>query len=73
VDLYVLERAFLSSHHTSEALFEHVLESYAKTSKKGKITLARLEAGMCDCGTIWLILQQRWYPNIADCCCCCCW
>ncbi len=33
VDLYVLERAMLSTHPGSEAIFEVVLDSYAKTLK----------------------------------------
>jgi len=45
VDLYVLERAFLSTHHTSESLFEFVLSAYGAASKKAKLTLNRLEAG----------------------------
>lgn len=43
VDLYVLERAFLSTHPSSEALFNSVLESYKSTSKKAQQTFAKLE------------------------------
>jgi len=34
VDLYVLERAFASTHPDSEHLFERVLEAYARESGK---------------------------------------
>lgn len=44
VDLYVLERAFASTHPREEALFGEVLEGYAEAFKKGsKATLRRLE------------------------------
>jgi len=36
VDLYVLERAFLSTHPNTEWLFEKVLETYTKLSKDQK-------------------------------------
>lgn len=35
VDLYVLERALLSTHPDTEALFEVILESYCKAYGKG--------------------------------------
>ncbi len=35
VDLYVLEKAFLSSHPNSEKLFEKIMESYRLNSGKG--------------------------------------
>eukprot|EP01094_Clydonella_sp_ATCC50884_P017534 TRINITY_DN306_c4_g1_i1.p1 TRINITY_DN306_c4_g1~~TRINITY_DN306_c4_g1_i1.p1 ORF type:complete len:123 (-),score=36.50 TRINITY_DN306_c4_g1_i1:331-699(-) len=44
VDLYVLERAFISSHAHSEELFARVLEAYGKESKKSRAVLKRLEA-----------------------------
>uniref|UniRef100_A0A0E9WSW8 non-specific serine/threonine protein kinase n=1 Tax=Anguilla anguilla TaxID=7936 RepID=A0A0E9WSW8_ANGAN len=34
VDLYVLEKAFLSTHPNTEALFETLLKSYSTSSKK---------------------------------------
>lgn len=43
VDLYVLERAFLSSHPNSEGLFSELLESYKVTSSKSKPVLIKLD------------------------------
>ncbi|KAF2214760.1 hypothetical protein CERZMDRAFT_120380 [Cercospora zeae-maydis SCOH1-5] len=43
VDLYVLERAFGSTHPKEEALFGKVLEAYEGTYKGAKSTLRRLE------------------------------
>lgn len=43
VDLYVLERAFGSTHPKEEDLFQEVLNAYATTYKAAKITLKRLE------------------------------
>lgn len=43
VDLYVLERAFASTHPRAERLFNHVLESYKHTFKKAPAALMRLE------------------------------
>lgn len=43
VDLYVLERAFLSTHPRTEKLFGEVLEGYAKTFKGSKPVLRKLE------------------------------
>jgi TP53 regulating kinase-like protein len=44
VDLYVLERAMLSTHPNSESLFEIILKYYAKSNKKdGKETLKKLD------------------------------
>ena len=43
VDLYVLERAFGSTHPKEEDMFEVVLEAYATTFKGAKSTLRRLE------------------------------
>ena len=43
-DLYVLERAFASTHPRAENLFEHLLESYGQTfGKKGVPVLRKLE------------------------------
>ncbi|KAK1783478.1 serine/threonine-protein kinase [Copromyces sp. CBS 386.78] len=43
-DLYVLERAFASTHPRAENLFEHLLESYKQTfGKKGVSVLHKLE------------------------------
>ncbi|KAG9248980.1 kinase-like protein [Calycina marina] len=43
VDLYVLERAFGSTHPRAEGLFEVVLEAYGKSFKGAPIVLKRLE------------------------------
>lgn len=44
VDLYVLERAMLSTHPNSEHLFEIILKYYAKTNNKdGKETLKKFD------------------------------
>ena len=43
VDLYVLERAFGSTHPRTEALFEEVLSAYRKSYKGANVTLKRLE------------------------------
>jgi TP53 regulating kinase-like protein len=43
VDLYVLERAFGSTHPQAEGLFKEVLRAYGETCKNGKQVLRRLE------------------------------
>eukprot|EP00122_Pirum_gemmata_P019938 Pgem_evm1s18652 len=43
VDLYVLERAFLSTHPDTEKIFAKVLESYAINNVNSNSVLARLE------------------------------
>jgi TP53 regulating kinase-like protein len=43
VDLYVLERAFNSTHPQVEELFKEVLKAYSETHRKGKAVLKRLE------------------------------
>eukprot|EP01128_Nolandella_sp_AFSM9_P010565 TRINITY_DN7329_c0_g1_i1.p1 TRINITY_DN7329_c0_g1~~TRINITY_DN7329_c0_g1_i1.p1 ORF type:complete len:256 (-),score=30.46 TRINITY_DN7329_c0_g1_i1:3-692(-) len=43
VDLYVLERAFLSTHPNSEDLFETVLSSYEASFSQGPAARARLD------------------------------
>lgn len=43
VDLYVLERAFLSTHPDSDNIVATAIESYRSTSKKGKEILNKLE------------------------------
>lgn len=43
VDLYVLERAFISTHPDSEPLFAQVLKMYAATSTEWAATSKRLE------------------------------
>lgn len=44
VDLYVLERALLSTHPESETLFELILKSYGKSNvKDAKETLKKLD------------------------------
>lgn len=47
VDLYVLERAFSSTHPSSEPLFEAVLQSYAEElgPKGWKAVKKRLDEG----------------------------
>ena len=44
VDLYVLERAFLSTHPNTEEFFEKIIDFYGKTSPTSKPVLTRLEA-----------------------------
>ena len=43
VDLYVLERAFGSTHPKEEGLFDEVLKAYGSAYKGAKQTLRRLE------------------------------
>lgn len=43
VDLYVLERAFNSTHPRVELLFEELLEGYKETFKQAQISLRKLE------------------------------
>jgi TP53 regulating kinase-like protein len=43
VDLYVLERAFGSTHPQAEGLFKEVLKAYGVSYNKGKTVLKRLE------------------------------
>ncbi|XP_072013537.1 EKC/KEOPS complex subunit Tp53rkb-like [Amphiura filiformis] len=43
VDLYVLERAFLSTHPNTEELFERVLKVYGQSYKKSADVLKKLE------------------------------
>lgn len=43
VDLYVLERAFGSTHPGAEALFEEVLKAYGKSFKQASVVLRKLE------------------------------
>eukprot|EP00054_Salpingoeca_dolichothecata_P011984 m.66422 g.66422 ORF g.66422 m.66422 type:complete len:219 (+) comp19720_c0_seq2:47-703(+) len=43
VDLYVLERAFLSTHPNSEKLFDRIIQTYATKSENEKAVLAKLE------------------------------
>ncbi|KAI8148860.1 tp53rk protein [Fennellomyces sp. T-0311] len=43
VDLYVLERAFSSTHPNTESLFEHILEHYGKGYKKSRAILDKLD------------------------------
>lgn len=45
VDLYVLERAFLSTHPNTESLFAHLLETYFKSCGKDSKDIA---AKFCD-------------------------
>jgi len=43
VDLYVLERAFLSTHPNTEQLFKTVLESYRKKANKADEVIKKLD------------------------------
>jgi TP53 regulating kinase-like protein len=43
VDLYVLERAFGSTHPRAEALFDEVLDAYRQSFKQGATVLKRLQ------------------------------
>ena len=43
VDLYVLERAFLSTHPNTEQLFCALLESYSASSKNSEAVIAKLD------------------------------
>ena len=43
VDIYVLERAFLSSHPNTQELFQCVLDSYRKTCNDSKAVMKKLE------------------------------
>ncbi|NXQ85806.1 PRPK protein, partial [Nyctibius grandis] len=44
VDLYVLEKAFLSIHPDTETMFKALLKTYAATSKKSGPVIKRLDA-----------------------------
>lgn len=44
VDLYVLERAFISTHPGSESIVSLILEEYTKAAKKGAAVLQKLDA-----------------------------
>ena len=43
VDLYVLERAFLSTHPNTEQLFQALLDSYSSSSKNSATVIAKLD------------------------------
>lgn len=43
VDLYVLEKAFLSTHPNTEKVFEKLLKSYAASSKKSTAVIKKLD------------------------------
>lgn len=43
VDLYVLERAFGSTHPRAESMFTEVLSAYGKSFKGGNVVLKKLE------------------------------
>jgi len=43
VDLYVLERAFISTHPLAEGLFKELLRAYAESFRGGNVVLKRLE------------------------------
>lgn len=44
VDLYVLERAFLSTHPRSTDVFDRVLHAYRRAANGSKATLQKLDA-----------------------------
>jgi TP53 regulating kinase-like protein len=44
VDLYVLERAFISTHPGSENIVALIIEEYTKAAKKGTAVLQKLDA-----------------------------
>ncbi|KND01674.1 BUD32 protein kinase [Spizellomyces punctatus DAOM BR117] len=43
VDLYVLERAMISTHPDTEGMFQCILDTYGKSSKGGKAVRKKLE------------------------------
>jgi len=43
VDLYVLERAFIATHPTSEQLFQNILKAYGSASKRSNEVLKKLD------------------------------
>jgi TP53 regulating kinase-like protein len=43
VDLYVLERAFLSTHPNSENIFQEILQHYSNFSKYSNLVIKKLE------------------------------
>ncbi|KAG0051430.1 TP53 regulating kinase [Gryganskiella cystojenkinii] len=43
VDLYVLERAFTSTHPNTEVMFAQILEAYGESGKASKLILKKLE------------------------------
>ena len=43
VDLYVLERAFLSTHPNTEQLFKALLDSYSRSVKNSQVIIAKLD------------------------------
>ncbi|XP_035376106.1 EKC/KEOPS complex subunit TP53RK [Electrophorus electricus] len=43
VDMYVLEKAFLSTHPNTEALFERLLKSYTASSRKAPSVIKKLD------------------------------
>lgn len=43
VDMYVLEKAFLSTHPNTELLFERLLKSYTASSKKAPAVIKKLD------------------------------
>nr|XP_035154667.2 Na(+)/dicarboxylate cotransporter 3 isoform X4 [Callithrix jacchus] len=58
VDLYVLEKAFLSTHPNTETVFEAFLKSYSTSSKKARPVLKKLdEEGRC----LFIILLMAVY------------
>ncbi|KAJ3092616.1 TP53 regulating kinase [Quaeritorhiza haematococci] len=45
VDLYVLERAFLSTHPNSEELFASILDHYSQSVRDSKAIMSKLAEG----------------------------
>lgn len=45
VDLYVLERAFASTHPNTEQLVSDILSHYQKNYKKSRAVMSKLEEG----------------------------
>lgn len=57
VDLYVLERAFASTHPASEPLFHHVLDSYA--ARTTALTQGRTTKGAPQGDGAWPHIHRR--------------
>lgn len=57
VDLYVLERAFASTHPTSEHLFQRVLDAYAKHTTD--LTRGTTTKGECKRDGAWPLIYAR--------------
>ncbi|KAI8992251.1 hypothetical protein BDB01DRAFT_841611 [Pilobolus umbonatus] len=62
VDLYVLERAFLSTHPNTETLFQSILEYYASHYQQSKVVLSKLEDGLIL--TYLFLFLKDWYHDL---------